>query len=327
MRRAAGRRGCRRGPPRARSRVAPTPLSNPKLLAVSQSALARGAGPASPGTRRTSPTHPPRVTLSQADTIELDPAETQRDDFAAFFCGNKLLPGAEPAAHCYCGACATRHPDDAPPPRRSAPRRGLAPRRLPVRLFQRAAGRRRHHVPRRGDQLAVRRRNAPPPLSCAAAATRRRRRRNSLPPRAPQRRAVGDPVQGRRQDAVLAHRGRAQGAAVLRARVPRIGGDARSGRADDARGHAGELGHARGARRVLQWQPDHGARVRRAAHRAHLPPLRQLRDLQADGTTPHHSPPPPRASPTRGGGPCARRTTRRGARGRARGWRRRCCPG
>ena len=29
--------------------------------------------------------------------------EAARSDFADFFCGNRVLPGAEPAAHCYCG--------------------------------------------------------------------------------------------------------------------------------------------------------------------------------------------------------------------------------
>lgn len=39
----------------------------------------------------------------QVDLLELDPAELNRADFAEFFGGNKIIPGAEPAAHCYCG--------------------------------------------------------------------------------------------------------------------------------------------------------------------------------------------------------------------------------
>ncbi|EFJ44662.1 hypothetical protein VOLCADRAFT_106324 [Volvox carteri f. nagariensis] len=35
--------------------------------------------------------------------LDVDPAEIDRPDFAEYFCGNKLLPGAEAAAHCYCG--------------------------------------------------------------------------------------------------------------------------------------------------------------------------------------------------------------------------------
>lgn len=58
------------------SRVQPTPVKNPVLVAIASDAM----------------------TL-----IDMDPAEIQRDDFADYFSGNKVLPGAEPAAHCYCG--------------------------------------------------------------------------------------------------------------------------------------------------------------------------------------------------------------------------------
>ncbi|XP_065838559.1 protein adenylyltransferase SelO, mitochondrial-like [Oscarella lobularis] len=58
------------------SRVRPTPVRNPRTVAVSRSAL---------------------------DLIDLNDAETDRDDFADYFSGGKLFPGAEPAAHCYCG--------------------------------------------------------------------------------------------------------------------------------------------------------------------------------------------------------------------------------
>lgn len=34
---------------------------------------------------------------------DLAPTEADREDFAEFMSGSKLLPGAMPAAHCYCG--------------------------------------------------------------------------------------------------------------------------------------------------------------------------------------------------------------------------------
>lgn len=58
------------------SKVKPTPVKKPSLVAISQSAL---------------------------DLLDISPPETQRDDFAEYFSGNKLLPGCDPAAHCYCG--------------------------------------------------------------------------------------------------------------------------------------------------------------------------------------------------------------------------------
>jgi len=58
------------------SRVEPTPVEAPKLVAVSAPALA---------------------------LLELPASEAERPDFAAFFAGNTVLPGAQPAAHCYCG--------------------------------------------------------------------------------------------------------------------------------------------------------------------------------------------------------------------------------
>ncbi|XP_048731129.2 protein adenylyltransferase SelO, mitochondrial-like [Ostrea edulis] len=58
------------------SKVKPTPVSNPRLVAASISALS---------------------------LIDLDPGQIERKDFAEFFSGNKLLPGSDTAAHCYCG--------------------------------------------------------------------------------------------------------------------------------------------------------------------------------------------------------------------------------
>jgi uncharacterized protein YdiU (UPF0061 family) len=58
------------------SLVEPTPVKNPQLVCYSPDVLR---------------------------WIELDEAETRRPDFAEYFSGNKLLPGARPAAHCYCG--------------------------------------------------------------------------------------------------------------------------------------------------------------------------------------------------------------------------------
>ncbi|KAK7478685.1 hypothetical protein BaRGS_00030070 [Batillaria attramentaria] len=58
------------------SKVKPTPVKNPQLVACSLPAL---------------------------KLLDLLPSETERKDFAEYFSGNKLLPGADPAAHCYCG--------------------------------------------------------------------------------------------------------------------------------------------------------------------------------------------------------------------------------
>ena len=58
------------------SRVEPTPVENATTVASSTTAMA---------------------------LLDLPEQELQRDDFAEFFSGNKLLPGTEPAAHCYCG--------------------------------------------------------------------------------------------------------------------------------------------------------------------------------------------------------------------------------
>lgn len=65
------------------SRVRPAPLRQPRLVALSEPALALlGLGP------------PPD------DHAARDAREAEA---ALFFSGNALLPGAEPAAHCYCG--------------------------------------------------------------------------------------------------------------------------------------------------------------------------------------------------------------------------------
>ena len=58
------------------SRVETTPVENATTVAYSTTAMA---------------------------LLDLPEQELQRDDFAEFFSGNKLLPGTEPAAHCYCG--------------------------------------------------------------------------------------------------------------------------------------------------------------------------------------------------------------------------------
>jgi len=57
-------------------RVKPTPVDGPILVAHSQPAL---------------------------DLLDVHPDEVQRKDFVEYFCGNCIIPGAEPAAHCYCG--------------------------------------------------------------------------------------------------------------------------------------------------------------------------------------------------------------------------------
>ena len=59
------------------SRLEPTPIKDPVVVVASAPAL---------------------------ELLGLDAAtQLARPDAAAYLCGNKLLPGAEPAAHCYCG--------------------------------------------------------------------------------------------------------------------------------------------------------------------------------------------------------------------------------
>uniref|UniRef100_A0A8C3WEA2 Selenoprotein O n=1 Tax=Catagonus wagneri TaxID=51154 RepID=A0A8C3WEA2_9CETA len=65
------------------SRVRPAPLRQPRVVALSEPALALlglGAPPA-----------------------DADAREAREAEAALFFSGNALLPGSEPAAHCYCG--------------------------------------------------------------------------------------------------------------------------------------------------------------------------------------------------------------------------------
>lgn len=65
------------------SRVRPAPLRQPRVVALSEPALALlglGAPPADAAAR-----------------------EAREAEAALFFSGNALLPGTEPAAHCYCG--------------------------------------------------------------------------------------------------------------------------------------------------------------------------------------------------------------------------------
>lgn len=57
-------------------RVTPTPVDAPVLVVHSQQAL---------------------------DLLDIHSDEVLRKDFAEYFSGNRLIPGAEPAAHCYCG--------------------------------------------------------------------------------------------------------------------------------------------------------------------------------------------------------------------------------
>lgn len=58
------------------SPVSPTPLKNPMLVGYSLSALS---------------------------LLGLSRSEVAHEDFLQYFSGNKILPGSEPAAHCYCG--------------------------------------------------------------------------------------------------------------------------------------------------------------------------------------------------------------------------------
>ena len=58
------------------SRVRPSPVTNPRLICYSKSAL---------------------------DLIDIGESEIARPDFVQYFSGNKLLVGSETASHCYCG--------------------------------------------------------------------------------------------------------------------------------------------------------------------------------------------------------------------------------
>ena len=58
------------------SRVRPTPLSNPRLVVYSKSAL---------------------------KLIDIEENQIERKEFVEYLSGNELLPGSETAAHCYCG--------------------------------------------------------------------------------------------------------------------------------------------------------------------------------------------------------------------------------
>ncbi|KAF8789037.1 Protein adenylyltransferase SelO like protein [Argiope bruennichi] len=58
------------------SKVNPTPVKNPKLVAYSSSALS---------------------------LLDITANESELEELVEYFSGNKILPGSEPAAHCYCG--------------------------------------------------------------------------------------------------------------------------------------------------------------------------------------------------------------------------------
>jgi hypothetical protein len=58
------------------SRVSPTPVKNPRTVVYSESAMA---------------------------LLGLPVSELPRPEFAEYFSGNRIIPGSEPAAHCYCG--------------------------------------------------------------------------------------------------------------------------------------------------------------------------------------------------------------------------------
>ncbi|CEM31827.1 unnamed protein product [Vitrella brassicaformis CCMP3155] len=58
------------------SRVSPTPCDRPQLVCASDKALG---------------------------LIDLGPGEIVREGFASYFSGNMIIPGSQPAAHCYCG--------------------------------------------------------------------------------------------------------------------------------------------------------------------------------------------------------------------------------
>jgi hypothetical protein len=82
------------------SRVEPTPVVKPQTIAVSPSGIISY--------------HKQILELMIIDCyamyviialalIDIPVDATKHDEFAEYFSGNKVLPGAEPAAHCYCG--------------------------------------------------------------------------------------------------------------------------------------------------------------------------------------------------------------------------------
>lgn len=58
------------------SRINPTPLKNPKLVAVSIPAL---------------------------KLLDIEEDDSKSEEFVEYFCGNKLMPGSETYSQCYCG--------------------------------------------------------------------------------------------------------------------------------------------------------------------------------------------------------------------------------
>ena len=58
------------------SKIKPTPCSNPSMVAYSKSAM---------------------------QLIDLNETELKRDEASVYLSGNKLMPGSDTAAHCYCG--------------------------------------------------------------------------------------------------------------------------------------------------------------------------------------------------------------------------------
>lgn len=74
------------------SRVSPTPVTNPEVVAVSQPAL-----------NLLDLAGPPAASTAPAPAEGKDAEAAASKSFAEYFSGNKVLPGAEPSAHCYCG--------------------------------------------------------------------------------------------------------------------------------------------------------------------------------------------------------------------------------
>jgi uncharacterized protein YdiU (UPF0061 family) len=58
------------------SRVRPTPVKNPRIVAISRKAL---------------------------KLIDMDKNQIMGQDFVEYFAGNKIIPGSDPISHCYCG--------------------------------------------------------------------------------------------------------------------------------------------------------------------------------------------------------------------------------
>lgn len=87
------------------STVAPAPLDKPRLVAVSSEALALLGLPPSEARESAGAQLAlmGRPIAHRSEPVACSPEQAERPDFADYFSGNRLLPGSDPAAHCYAG--------------------------------------------------------------------------------------------------------------------------------------------------------------------------------------------------------------------------------